>query len=244
MSERRLVVPRTARYRVVAPTDGGPVREAWLACHGYGQLAEHFARHFEAIAAPGRLVVVPEGPSRFYVDDGLGGGEPGTFRRPGASWMTREMREDEIDDTVRLLDAVFADALERAATPDPPHIVAFGFSQGAAAATRWAARSPMLAHRRPDCVICWGGAPAHDLDWAAHRAWLRCTDLVLVLGEADPLITPERVAPVAAALEEHGIPFRRVSYPGDHRIDRDVLRSIADAPPPAGKDTSASAELT
>ena len=43
----------------------------------------------------------------------------------------------------------------------------------------------------------------------------------------DTLVTPERIAPVAAALEAHGLAARRVSYPGSHRIDRDVLRQIA-----------------
>src|SRR5687767_2104602 len=68
----------------------GPVREVWLACHGYGQLAGRFLAGLDAVRAPGRLLVAPEGLSRFYVDD--------RHERVGASWMTREAREDEIDD--------------------------------------------------------------------------------------------------------------------------------------------------
>ena len=98
LHEHELTVSRTARYYTLG--DRGPaVREVWMACHGYGQMAARFARHFTALEQPGRALVFPEAHSRFYVD--AAGRE-----LVGASWMTREHRQAEIRDYVAYLDAV------------------------------------------------------------------------------------------------------------------------------------------
>jgi len=68
VEERHLRVERTARYYRLG--GGGGVRQLWVACHGYRQLAGHFLRRFEALDDPSRLIVAPEGLSRFYLDDG------------------------------------------------------------------------------------------------------------------------------------------------------------------------------
>ncbi|MDX1532557.1 MAG: hypothetical protein R3362_13590, partial [Rhodothermales bacterium] len=116
MQEHAVAAYRTARYCTLGP-DAEAAREAWVACHGYGQLTPAFLRAFEPIAEPGRLIVAPEGLSRFYL--------PG-HREVGASWMTKEAREDEIDDYVRWIDTAYADALTRAHTPQPERLVALG----------------------------------------------------------------------------------------------------------------------
>ncbi len=212
---RRVTVPRTARYAVLG---SGPVEEAWVVAHGYGQLAARFLRSFQPIAAPGRLVIAPEGLSRFYVD--------GEHQRVGASWMTREDREAEIADYVRWLDTAYTDALERAETPRPERLVALGFSQGCATITRWLAESPMLPPRRCDRLVLWGGTLPHDLDVERHRAWLDGR-LTLVAGDADEYATPERVADQEALLVEHGIGYEAVRFDGAHRLDEETLRRIA-----------------
>src|SRR5690606_9950913 len=74
MEEHRLTVPRTARYYMLggaAAGGGAPPGEAWITCHGYGQLAARFLRGFEPVAGPERLVVAPGALSRFYLDDAL-----------------------------------------------------------------------------------------------------------------------------------------------------------------------------
>ena len=70
MSEHRFTTTRSARYFLLGEP-GPAVRDLWIACHGYGQLAADFLESFGGIAAPDRLVATPEGLSRFYI------GEPG-----------------------------------------------------------------------------------------------------------------------------------------------------------------------
>ncbi|MEJ2217163.1 MAG: hypothetical protein P8099_11165 [Gemmatimonadota bacterium] len=103
MIERHITVSRVARYYTLGPP-AIDAAEVWFVLHGYRQLAGRFLRRFEALDDGTRRIVAPEGLSRFYVDDDSGPHGPGS--RVGASWMTREDREREIDDYVAYLDAV------------------------------------------------------------------------------------------------------------------------------------------
>lgn len=219
MQEHAVPVYRTARYAALGDP-AGPVEEVWMACHGYGQLASYFLRPFRAVEAPHRLVVAPEGLSRFYVD------ATGNHQRVGASWMTREDRLAEIDDYVRFLDTVYADVLARAGLVRA-RLTAFGFSQGGATVTRWLARSPMLGRPPAERLVLWGSALPHGLDLAAHGGWLNEAALTLVVGDGDDYATPERVAEQEARLREARIAFETVRFAGGHRLDAAVLRALA-----------------
>ena len=96
MTEHHLAVTRTARYYQQGELSA-QTRRVWFVCHGYGQLAAYFSRHFAFLAStdPGTVIIAPEGLSRFYLQ-GNGG-------RVGASWMTRDDRLHEIDDHVGFL---------------------------------------------------------------------------------------------------------------------------------------------
>ena len=222
MQEHILSVYRTARYALLGDPSG-PIEEVWMACHGYGQIASYFLRPFRAVEAPSRLIVAPEGLSRFYLEN-----DAGAHHRVGASWMTREMREAEIDDYVRFLDAVYTDVLTRAGTVRA-RLTAFGFSQGGATVTRWLAQSPILGDPPAERLILWGSALPHDLDLGAHRHWLGRAPLTLVTGDDDEYATPERIAAQTDALDEHGITHETVRFAGGHRLDEDVLRTLAGA---------------
>ena len=223
MHEHALSVYRTARYFVLGDPSG-PVEEVWVACHGYGQHPAYFLRPFRAIEAPHRLIVAPEGLSRFYLE---GVNEP--HRRVGASWMTREARAAEIEDYVRFLDTVYAEVLVRARLVRA-RLVAFGFSQGGATVTRWLARSPMLGETPADRLVLWGSELPNDLPLEGHTGWLGCVRLTLVAGTSDAWATPERVAEQERVLNEHGIGFETLRFDGDHRLDEDVLRRVAGEP--------------
>ncbi|MEM1056469.1 MAG: esterase [Bacteroidota bacterium] len=221
MTTHAIETLRTARY--VTLGGEGDVREVWLACHGYGQSIPRWARHFEPLAHPARLVIVPEALSRFYLDD--------RYQRVGASWMTRENRDAEITDQTRYLDAVVREAAERAEVDlSAVGLVGFGFSQGTATICRWLERSLLAASRetRADRLLLWGGRLPHDLDLMKHSDWLRRAEVVLIAGDRDPIATPARVMAQEQALREAAIPFRTMSYEGQHRLNAKVLASLGD----------------
>jgi len=215
VSERHISVARTARYFVLG--DRAQAADVWFVCHGYGQLAARFLKRFVPIADGSRLVVAPEGLSRFYVGSGERRDQP-----VGATWMTREDRLNEIADYVKYLDAVYADVVgDRVA---PVRVRALGFSQGAATASRWAA----LGTARLDELVLWGGELPLDLDLAAAAARLAGLRITLVAGTQDEYITPKVLAGMERRLREQGIPFQTHVFEGGHEIEPGVLRLLAD----------------
>lgn len=212
LREHELVVRRTARYYTLG--GGDAPREVWMACHGYGQLAGRFARHFTGLAGPQRLIVLPEGLSRFYVD-------AAAREHVGASWMTREHRQAEIGDYLAYLDAVYAACVDPARRD--VRVTAFGFSQGASTVSRWAALGRTAVAR----LVLWGGELPPDLDLTAAAARFAALDVVLVRGSADAVITAKVVAGAARRLAEHGIRHRLVKFDGGHELDEATLASLA-----------------
>jgi predicted esterase len=135
IGETRIEVRRTARLATIGEP-GPSVREVWIACHGFGQLAPRFARRLLAIASPDRYIVAPEALNRYYLQ-GSSGSDP--TARIGATWMTREDREYEIADYVAYLDRVHETIFRQ--VPADARVIALGFSQGVATIARWAART-------------------------------------------------------------------------------------------------------
>lgn len=214
MPEHRLPVTRTARFLTLGPLDT-PVTQLWFAFHGYGQLAAGFADTLRALEDGARLVVVPEGLSRFYLDQGAG--------RVGASWMTREDREQEIDDYVGYLDALYAHVTARAHRTAGCTLHLLGFSQGAATAARWAVRGTP----RPDQLILWGGDVPPDLDGARAAKRLDGVRVALVAGTRDRFIDPAVLTKQTAALDRMRIRHEVLRFEGGHRLDDETLRGLA-----------------
>jgi predicted esterase len=217
MQEHRLSVARTARYYTLGAL-GPATRQVWFVCHGYGQLAGRFLRHFAPLDDGSRVIVAPEGLSRFYLS------ERAAERRVGASWMTREDRLAEIDDYVHYLDAVHA-AVAASGHPATASAHALGFSQGAVTVSRWAA----FGAARIDRLVLWGGEfpPDLDLSPAAVADRLRATRLSLVHGRADQFMTPKVISTITERLRAHGVPVRDVPFDGGHEMNEAVLRELA-----------------
>ncbi|HUL03653.1 MAG TPA: hypothetical protein VLV16_10535 [Gemmatimonadales bacterium] len=220
MEEHHIAVTRSARYFTWgAFTPGARVAEVWFVLHGYAQLASRFGEHFDRLAGPARLIVAPEGLSRFYTGEAARVAD----RRVGASWMTREDRLVEIGDYVAYLDAVHVD-VSRRTEGQRPRVTVLGFSQGGAAACRWLA----LGAVRPQRLILWGGEVPPDLDLDAHRERFAGLDVRIVVGRRDEFITPKILTRDTERLTAHGIPFTVLHYNGGHEIDEGVLRQLAD----------------
>ena len=217
MQEHHLAVAKTARYYSLGEP-GPATRQLWYVCHGYGQLAGRFLRHFEPLDDGSRVIIAPEGLSRFYLS------ESPAERRVGASWMTREDRLVEIEDYVRYLDAVH-DEVRAGMRSEPVSVHAIGFSQGAATVSRWAA----LGKTHVDRLVLWGGEFPPDLDltpgMVAER--LRSARLTLVYGRADELITPKVVRQIGERLRASGVPYEEMPFDGGHELNETVLKQLA-----------------
>jgi predicted esterase len=219
IEESHIPVTRTARYYTL----GGNVRsppEVWFVCHGYGQLAGQFARHFEPLDDGRRLIVVPEALSRFYF------GDP---RRPhgadsmvGATWMTREDREREIEDHVRYLDTLYAHVCRRRGRARA-RVTVLGFSQGVATVCRWLARGAARADR----LVLWAGKLPPDMFPLAEASPLRAVTVTMVVGTNDEYMTPLVAAEQEALLRDAKLAHEVCRFDGGHTIDAELLRTLA-----------------
>ena len=220
ITEQHIDVGRTARYALLG-RPGPHLRSLWIVLHGYGQLAAPFLACFDGIAAPHRLIAAPEALSRFY--DSPATTESHRTAAVGASWMTREDRLAEIADYLAYFDRLDTE-LSAGADPKTLRRTVLGFSQGAAAAARWAAHRTAPASR----LVLWGGVLPEDV--APERLRPRIGELVLVSGARDPLVTPAVAGTQVRSAAAAGLPARHLTFPGGHRLDRATLATLSEPP--------------
>lgn len=210
---------RTGRYALLG-ADATHARRVWIVLHGYAQLITRFARHFDGIVPPDTCVVTPEGLSRFYID--LPQPDGRHLQRVGATWMTREQREDDIADAMAWLDTVYDDVMG-ADQSRPLGLLAF--SQGVATASRW------MAHRalQPNAFVAWAGGLAHDVSDDDLRAALHRARVSVVRGDTDELVSEVQLHEQVARLHRLAPATAVVRFSGGHVLDRTTLAPLLDA---------------
>jgi len=217
MTELPIRFPFQARLFCSQPVTPATT-DVWFVLHGYGQLAPYFIRKFEPVFSASRSVIAPEGLSRFYHEDvhQRAGGLTG---RTGASWMTREARETDIQNYLNYLRAVYHEVIP---ADYPGTISILGFSQGAATACRWALAQPSSFHR----LILWAGIFPEDINFDHGHAVLSQKKVVMVHGAADPFITTERLRQSNELIARLQIAPDIIAFPGGHEIDAAVLKNL------------------
>lgn len=217
--QRHIKVPRSARYAMLGSLDG-ELSEVWFVCHGHGQLAARFLSRFLPLESPRRLFIAPEALSRYYLSPPKAGPHaPGT--PVGASWMTSEDRESEIDDYVSYLDLLHDEVfsvVDRAKV----RLWVLGFSQGASTVVRWVVRGKV----EPDRVVVASGMLPAELDQTAARHLASRGSLTVTFGDDDEFANPERIRTEEAKLKDLGIPYDMVRFKGGHTITPTLLEQL------------------
>jgi predicted esterase len=222
LEPHHITVPRTARYYQIG-TANPLVRNIWVVCHGFSQLAADFAVPFQSLEDDSRLIVVPEGLSRFYLDT-----RPGhsADSKVGALWLTREDREAEIADIVTYLDALYERVIGELAANgvarDQIRVHALGFSQGGPAASRWAARGSAVVDR----LVPWAHAIPQDVNLRALGERRPRLTIEVVYGTRDRFIGEDAIEEQRAVLESSGVPYRMRSFNGGHTLNLLIIRQL------------------
>ena len=212
--EHHLTVARTARYQQLGKLST-QTRRVWFVCHGYGQLAAYFIRHFAFLveADPNTVIIAPEGLSRFYLSGNSG--------RVGASWMTRNDRLHEITDHVNFLNQLAAVVLPQC-LPDV-NVTVLGFSQGTATVGRWLAQAAF----RPAHLILWAGGFPDDLAPTAAHKLLYGLPVSIVIGSDDAYISLAQATHQQQQLKQVGAEAQLLTFPGKHELSRTILEKLA-----------------
>ncbi|MGF7217140.1 putative esterase [Spirosoma lacussanchae] len=213
MTEHHFTVQRTARYYTLGQLTG-ETRHVWFCLHGFGQLARYFSRKFTDFADQETCIVVPEGLSRLYLN--------GAYDRVGASWLTREDRDVEIQDFLGYLNGLY-DHILAGCSPETLQITLLGFSQGAATACRWLANE----HIRVDRLVLWAGFFPNGFADMIDPARLTTVDAHYVYGRQDEYIRdmPDPQAYIDQ-IQRHAPGLRITAYEGGHRVEPAVLKEV------------------
>ncbi|GAB3693214.1 esterase [Spirosoma flavus] len=213
LQEHHLSVRRTARYYTLGELTS-QTKNIWFCLHGFGQLARYFSRKFESLADEQTVVIVPEGLSRLYLN--------GEFQRVGASWLTREAKEEEITDFLDYLNTLYDRILE-GRDPNQFQITLLGFSQGAATACRWLNYGHIAANR----LILWAGFFPNGLSDVIDPTKLTSVETHYVYGKQDEYFNLlDNVDTYLKRMQKEVPNLQITDFAGGHRVEPAVLHDL------------------
>ncbi|WP_373492783.1 alpha/beta hydrolase [Aquiflexum sp.] len=201
----------TAQYRTSHVINRNE-KEIIIALHGYGQLSEFFLKKLEPIFSEDKLIVVPEATNYAYLE--------GFSGRVGANWMTLHERESAITNNNDYLNGLLENILLKYRIR--PIVKVMGFSQGAATATRWVSQLPFSVNS----LILWSGGFAHDLNFQKTGEKLKNTEVMIVLGDSDSLITTDSIQKQDEFLSMLPFEVKKLRFEGGHDLNTPFLQKI------------------
>jgi predicted esterase len=210
--ENHIMVNRTARYFTLGELNGS-TKAVWIILHGHRQHAGKFIETFSELAQEDHYIIAPEGLSRLYVT-----GDSGEV---GASWMTKEDRENEIKDYVNYLDKLFYEVIESKRNNFNFKVYALGFSQGAATLTRWLA----MGKSKVDKIISWTGSIGQEVDYSKSESF-KSSEVHLVFSNNDPYYTDDFYKTQVKILQNCGIEPKLHYFDGRHEVNVKLIKEL------------------
>jgi predicted esterase len=171
---------RTARY-ISLGEPGAGTQHVWFCLHGREQNLLEFARQLINLDTPERLLILPEGLSR-YASPAL----ETTPEAPAtvASWFAPDSVQADLQDLTAYLDGLAAQVL--AACPPGTPVTVLGYGHGAAAACQWLAHG----HTRYDKLLLYASVFPAEIDRQELLAGLPKKPVTIVTTTVDSF-TPE-----------------------------------------------------
>jgi len=201
---------KTARVYHFKPT--GKPKAICFAIHGYRQLPSFFIKKFKPFVDRGVEVIAPEGLSRFYIE--------GYNGRVGATWMTKEDRETDIEDYLTYLNALL-DQVKSDNPGIPIHL--FGFSQGGATASRWFSSNDF----NWASFTLYASVFPNDFDFEGQADRFKNTKFFLLFGDKDQFADEQTIDTKTEWLFSKGMHPELIRFEGGHDIYENVLQNLA-----------------
>lgn len=194
-------IEKTSRYYVEGNLQ--TAKHILYVLHGYGQLAKFFIRKFQSIVTEDIAIIAPEGLHRFYLN--------GSSGRVGASWMTKEAREQDISDNINYLTHLHQKIL---AINKNANYNLLGFSQGGATAARW------LQHGKVGFkhFVLWASVFPPDLEGLTENSNFKFTTNHFYVGNKDQFFDTDQREDLKNELTQLNLKFDFVVFEGDHNI--------------------------
>jgi predicted esterase len=215
ISQYNLKVEKAARYYSNNPS--GNISDFHFVIHGYAQLASDFLQSFEFLSDEYTLIVAPEGLSKFY-----------SKNKPAASWMTKEDRDNEINDYINYLSEVLVKIKTQFDLTSCKKNIT-GFSQGAHTALRFFTQTDFHFDR---LILCSSDFPA-DADFDKLTSKLISSEMFYLYGNKDLIINGNTFQKSIALLKNNNINCSKREFDGGHIVDKDSILNILHKKSPA-----------
>lgn len=186
-------------------------KNVWVVLHGIGFLSRYFLKYFKDLNPVENYIIAPQAQSKYYLNN--------EYRHVGASWLTKENTEAEIENVLNYLEEVFtAEAIQNA-----PRFLLLGYSQGVSVATRWVARNKVECD---ELILHSGGLPK-ELQ-PDDFAFLKGTKVTMIYGTNDEFLNEDRLTLEGERAKTlFGNQLEIVSFEGGHEVKPELISNFA-----------------
>lgn len=207
----KMQIRHTVYFTVQAPEGRGP-HPTLIVLHGFGQRADEFSKVFEKLPSQGILVAAPQGPHQFYPQF--------PAREVGSSWLTRYERDQAVADFIGYMQQ-FVELLQNEHAADLTRLYVLGFSQGVSMAYRF-----WVHQAAPVRGII---AVSSDLppDVAERLGSAQPTNVLLVHGREDKMVSIHKLREAETILRAHAIPVELLEFDGGHYVPSLAVERIS-----------------
>jgi predicted esterase len=140
----------------------------------------------------------------------------------GATWLTREDREADLEDHLAYLDRLVSHLTRD--FRDSPRLTILGFSQGSVMAARWVSRGRVV----PDRLVLWGTPLPRDVTPEGLASVRAGRAVCLTAGDRDPFAPEGTIEADAEALQARGVRAVARRFRGGHAIPPGALLDTAE----------------
>ena len=213
MNEKEISYEITNTYTTVNKLTS-KTKNVWFACHGIGFLSRYFAAYFGALNPEENYIIAPQASSKYYLKN--------EYKHVGASWLTKENTQKEIENVMGNLNAIYASEQ----IPDNVNFYILGFSQGVSVALRWVARYKIPCTK----LIIYAGSIPHELTTEDFKFINHNTTKVInIVGNRDEYFTEKRMQQELEKMQLlFGDNYFFNTYEGTHQMSGNVLLELAD----------------
>lgn len=213
MKEKEISYQITNTYTTVNKLTS-KTKNVWFACHGIGFLSRYFATYFEALNPEENYIIAPQAASKYYLKN--------EYRHVGASWLTKENTQKEIENVMANLNAIY----KAEQIPEHVNVYILGFSQGVSVAMRWVARYKIPCTK----LIIYAGSIPHELTTEDFEFInYDTTKVINVVGDKDEYFTEKRMQQELEKMQLlFGNNYSFNTFEGTHQMSKDLLLKLAD----------------
>lgn len=192
-------------------TFSNKTKNVWFVCHGISFLSRYFLKYFNDLNPKENYIIAPQAQSKYYLGY--------KYKHVGASWLTRENTQKEIDNLMKYLDAVF----DKEKLPDNVNLIALGFSQGVSVIMRYMAKKKLICGQ----LVLLSGMIPKELTREDFEFLNGKTKVSLIYGTNDEFLSEEKLIYEKKRFNElFGNEAIIIPFDGKHEVNKQVIKDL------------------